>query len=95
MPAVSSSSCRPSRPTVGSELDQVSGDLVGDPAGHFQPLRYQGDISDCRAVLDLQDCQGGGSIVKAPLVPLQRPKRLVGACKQGRRVLKHVTLTRR
>ena len=66
------------QPAVGAELDDVAGDLVGDPADHLQPLHDGDRVADGDQVLDLQRGQRAGDLVEAELVPLQGGQGLVG-----------------
>ena len=82
----------PEQSRVGAQLHHESGDLVGDPAGHLQPLRHGGDVPQRGAVLDLQRRQRRGGLILAPLVPLQRAERLMRAGEQRGGVLQHIAV---
>src|SRR6185437_6697311 len=75
---------------VGAELDDLAGDLVGDPPDHLQALRHDGCVAHGDEVLDLQRRQGIGHLVEPHLVALERRDRLVGARQQLAAALQHV-----
>ena len=65
--------------TVGAELDDVAGDLLGDPAHHLQALHHRRHVAHRDEVLDLQRGERAADLVEPRLVALERRQCLVGA----------------
>src|SRR5437868_2414451 len=78
------------QPSVGAELDDISLDLLGDPADHLQPLYDGRDVADRHQVLDLQRGERPGDLVEPVLVPFERRQGLVRLGEDHGRLLQDV-----